>query len=115
MRRKNAIGPVAFMYTGDMIFKEFAAFLKEYNVLALAVGFVMGGATTTLVQSFVKDVFMPIISPILNAGAWEEATFSMGAITIAYGSFLAEVINFIILGLIIFIVIRKLLRLEGVK
>lgn len=91
---------------------EFAKFLKEFNVVSLAVGFVMGTASTALVNSMVKDVLMPIISPILGAESWREAVWNIGPVHIAVGSFAAELFNFLILALIIFIVAKKLLKIE---
>ena len=96
--------------------KEFAKFLKEFNVVSLAVGFVMGTASTALVSSMVKDVFMPIVAPLVGAESWREAVWNIGHVHIAIGSFTAELLNFLILALIIFIIAKKLLRIEaGVK
>lgn len=92
---------------------EFAKFLKEFNIVSLAVGFVMGTASTTLVGSMVKDVFMPIVAPFLGAESWREAVWNIGPAEIAIGSFAAELFNFLILALIIFIIAKKLLKLEA--
>jgi len=92
--------------------KEFAKFLKEFNIVSLAVGFVMGTASTALVSSMVKDVLMPIAAPLLGAETWREAVWQIGPATIAIGSFAAELFNFLILAVIIFIIAKKLLKLE---
>ncbi|HEX4104539.1 MAG TPA: MscL family protein [Candidatus Paceibacterota bacterium] len=92
--------------------KEFVKFLKEYKVASLAVAFIVGEATSGLVSSFVKDIFLPIVAPLLSIESWETATISIGPITIAYGTFVADMINFIILALLIFLVARKFLELE---
>ncbi len=93
--------------------REFVKFLKEFNVVALAVGFVMGTASTSLVNSLVKDVLMPIAEPLMSAESWKEATLNLGPISIAYGSFMAELINFLVLALIIFFVAKKILKMEA--
>ncbi len=93
--------------------KEFAKFLKEFNVISLAVGFVMGTASTALVSSMVKDVLMPIAAPLVGAEAWRETMLNIGPVHIAIGSFIAELFNFLILALIIFIIAKKLLSLEA--
>ena len=96
--------------------KEFAKFLKEFNVVSLAVGFVMGTASTALVGSMVKDVLMPIAAPLVGAESWREAVWNIGPVHIAIGSFAAELFNFLILALIIFFIAKKLLKIEaGVK
>ncbi|MEK6963506.1 MAG: large conductance mechanosensitive channel protein MscL [Nanoarchaeota archaeon] len=94
--------------------KEFKEFVKEYKVLGLAIGFIIGGAATTLVQSLVKDVVMPIITPFIPGGAWQEATFSLGPIVIRWGSFLANLINFLILAYVVFLIAKLILREEKV-
>ena len=92
--------------------KEFIAFLKEYKIVSLAIAFVMGAAATNMVNSLVKDVFMPAITPLFGSDSWRTATFSMGPVHIAYGSFLAELLNFLILALIVFLIARKLFKIE---
>ena len=94
------------------MFKEFAKFLKEFNVISLAVGFVMGTASTALVGSLVKDVLMPIAEPFMGSESWREAVWNIGPVHIAIGSFAAELFNFFILAIIIFIVAKKLLKME---
>ena len=90
---------------------EFLEFLKEYKVLSLAIAFVMGGASTSLVNSLVNDVIMPIFEPFM-ATKWREAVLTIGPVHIVYGSFLAQLVNFLILALIIFVVTKKILKLE---
>lgn len=97
------------------MFKSFAAFLKEFNVISLALGLVMGSASTALINSLVKDVFMPIVAPLLSNASWREATLNIGPVAIAYGSFLAELLNFLLLALLVFFVTKKLLKLEAEK
>ncbi len=92
--------------------KEFLKFLKEYKVFSLAVAFIMGEATSGLVSSLVKDIFLPIVAPLLSIESWKTAVLSVGPITIAYGTFVADMINFIILALLIFLVARKFLQME---
>ena len=92
--------------------KEFLKFLKEYKVFSLAVAFIMGEATSGLVNSLVKDIFLPIAAPLLSIESWKTATFSIGPVTIAYGTFIADAANFIILALLIFLVARKFLQME---
>jgi large conductance mechanosensitive channel len=94
-----------------MLLKDFIEFLKQYKVLTLAIGFVMGGASTALVNSLVKDVIMPMLQPLLVSD-WKDATLTMGAIKITYGNFLAELLNFLILALIIFLVTKKIIKLD---
>jgi large conductance mechanosensitive channel len=97
------------------VVNEFREFLKEYKVVSVAVAFVMGQAVNDLVKSFVTNIFMPLLSPLLPAGGWQEATWTWGKINLAWGSFLATAIHFIILAFIIFIVVKKLLAQDEAK
>jgi large conductance mechanosensitive channel len=53
------------------MFQEFFDFLKEYNVMSLAIGFIIGAASNSLVKSLVEDIIMPIFSPIFTKMAWK--------------------------------------------
>ncbi len=97
-----------------MLYKEFISFLKEYKIISLALAFIMGAASTTLVNSLVKDIILPVFSPLLS-GNWQEASLHLGPIVIRYGSFLAELLNFIILGLVVFVIAKKILKEEKVE
>lgn len=103
------------MPTAKKIFfvKEFLVFLKEYKVASLAVAFIMGEASTGLVQSLVNDVLLPFAAPLTSAETWKEATLSIGSVRISYGSFVADLLNFIILVFIVFIVARKIIKMEA--
>ncbi|MCW1309566.1 MAG: MscL family protein, partial [Candidatus Nanoarchaeia archaeon] len=76
------------------IIKEFMDFLKEYNVVALAIAFIMGAACTSLVKSLVDNIIMPVITPFIPGGAWKTATLNLGPIVIGWGAFVGELINF---------------------
>ena len=93
--------------------QEFRAFLTEYNVMSLLVAFVMGSASTNLMHSLVNDIFMPLVAPLLSDESWKEATLTIGVVHLAYGSFIAELLNFLLLALIIFFVTKKLLKIEA--
>ena len=94
--------------------KEFLEFLTEYKIFALAIAFIMGVAATALVKSLVTNIVMPIITPFIPGGGWQAATFSMGSIVISWGAFLAELINFVIIALIVFVAAKIIMREEKV-
>ena len=96
------------------VMKEFLEFLSEYKVVALAVAFIMGVASTSLVKSLVDNIIMPIITPFIPSGAWESATFTLGPIVLRWGSFLGELINFVILALVVFMIAKKIMKEEKV-
>jgi len=93
---------------------EFKEFLNEYKVTGLAVAFIMGVAATTLVKSLVDNIIMPIITPFIPGGAWKTATFALGPVVIGWGSFLGEVINFVIIAAVVFMIAKYMLKEEKV-
>jgi len=94
--------------------KEFMEFLLEYKVIPLAIAFIIGAAITAVVQSLVNDMIMPIVTPFIPGGAWQEATLELGPVIIKWGSFLGSVINFVIIALVVFFIAKKLLKEEKV-
>ncbi|MEM5814270.1 MAG: MscL family protein [Candidatus Aenigmatarchaeota archaeon] len=93
---------------------EFTEFLKEYKVIALAIAFIMGVASTALIKSLVENVIMPVITPFIPGGAWKTATFAIGPVVIGWGAFLAELINFTIIALVVFLIAKKVMKAEKV-
>ncbi|MEM2918554.1 MAG: MscL family protein [Candidatus Altiarchaeota archaeon] len=94
--------------------KEFMDFLREYKVVGLAVAFIMGAASTSLVKSLVDNVIMPIITPFIPGGAWKTATFTIGPIVIGWGAFLGELTNFVIIAFVVFMIAKKVMKEEKV-
>lgn len=92
--------------------REFITFLQEYRVVGLAVGFVMGVASTGLIKSMVDNIIMPLVTPFVPSGAWRTATISIGPIVIKWGAFVAEIINFSLIALIVFIIAKNVIREE---
>lgn len=94
--------------------KEFKQFLMRGNVLDLAVAVVIGAAFTAIVNSMVKDIITPaILNPALKiAGAENIAELSWGPLK--YGSFLAALINFIIVGFVLFILIKLVAKAQNI-
>lgn len=90
--------------------EEFKKFVLRGNVLDLAVGVIVGGAFQSLVSSLTNN----IISPIL--GCFSEVDFSsfkltIGRLTITYGAFITDVINFIIMAFIVFLIVKFMNKL----
>ena len=111
--------------------KEFKAFALRGNVLDLAVGIIIGGAFGTIVKSLVDDIIMPpiglalgnvdfsnlfiLLKPGLKApppyASLAEAN-AAGAVTINYGSFINNVVTFLIVAFAVFLVVRMANRLK---
>lgn len=93
---------------------EFMEFLREYKVIALAIAFIMGVAATTLIKSLVDNIIMPVITPFIAGGAWKTATFTIGPIVIGWGPFLGDLINFVIIAFVVFIIAKNVMKEEKV-
>lgn len=94
--------------------QEFREFLDEYKIIGLSTAFVIGVAATVLIQSLVNNIIMPIITPFIPGGAWQTATFKLGPAVIGWGAFLAALINFFIIALVVFIIAEKIMKEEKV-
>lgn len=90
--------------------QEFKDFLQEYKVVGVAVGFIMGVASTGLVKSLVDNIIMPLITPFVPNGEWKTAVWQLGPFAIGWGAFLAELINFIIIAFAVFLMAKFILR-----
>jgi large conductance mechanosensitive channel len=96
------------------VLSEFKDFLYEYKVIPLAIAFIMGIASTALIKSLVDNVIMPIVTPFIPGGAWKTATLALGPIVIGWGPFLGELINFVIIAFVVFMIAKKMLKEEKV-
>jgi large conductance mechanosensitive channel len=90
-------------------FKEFMEFLKEQKVISVALAFIVGIATASLVQALVKDLISPIYSPYLFQDP-KVASITIGKSEFLIGDFINNVINWIIILLVVFIVGKKLAK-----
>ena len=87
---------------------EFKAFLQKYSVIGLAIAVIIGGAAGRLVSSLVSDILMPVITFFIPGGAWREATLTIGPVVLLVGSFLSAVLDFLIIAVVVFIVMKQL-------
>lgn len=97
---------------------EFKTFIKRGNVIDLAVGVVIGGAFSTIVTSLVNDIIMPLIGIIIGGYDFTGLSLKVKDASINYGTFIQNIINFMIIAFCIFIlvkIINKFLRKEEKK
>ena len=101
------------------LLEEFKAFVMRGNVLDLAVGVIIGGAFGKIVTSLVNDIFMPIIGMIIGNVDFSSLEIKLGEsvegaeqAAIRYGMFIQEIVNFLIITLCIFMVIKVVNKLQ---
>jgi len=87
--------------------EEFKKFIMRGNVLDMAVGVIIGAAFKAIVDSLVNDIISPIIGGAVNMN-FSNLAYTNGGITIAYGSFIMAIINFLIIGLVLFMIIKSI-------
>ena len=97
------------------VIKEFKEFINRGSVVDLAVGIIVGGAFTSIVNSLVNDVVMPVISMLIGGFDFSSLKLTIPAYipgieaaTINYGSFLQALVNFLIIAFVIFLMVRTL-------
>ena len=108
--------------------EEFKAFAMRGNVMDMAVGVVIGGAFGKIVSSLVADLVMPPIGLLVGGVNFTELKLTLReavlsdtgaqlspAVTLNYGSFLQTALDFIIIALAVFVMIRLINRLHGKK
>lgn len=86
--------------------KEFKEFLLRGNVIDLAVAVVIGAAFSAIVTSLVQDIIEPIIAALFNAEAISKVTVTIGTAELGVGAFVGAIINFIIVGFVLFLVVK---------
>jgi large conductance mechanosensitive channel len=91
---------------------EFRKFITRKNVIDLAVAVIMGAAATSIVQSFVKDIFSPILGIFLGGVDFSNLAITFGKASIRYGSFLQAIINFVIIAFVVFLIIQGLQHIQ---
>ena len=99
-------------------FKEFKTFITRGNVLDMAVGVIVGGAFGKITSSLVNDVFMPLLGWVigdidltalnitLSPAIMEGETVVKEAVVIGIGSFLATIIDFLLIALVVFLFVK---------
>lgn len=99
--------------------REFKEFLVKQNALALAVAVILGAAIGKVVSALVDNVLNPIIGMALPGGSWREARIVLSSTTdangkvvenaIAYGQLLGAVVDFLVISLVVFLIIKTML------
>ena len=88
------------------IISEFKEFISKGSVLDLAVGVIIGSAFQKIVTSLVNDILMPIIGMIIGGHDFTKLTLKFKDVTINYGTFIQNVLDFLLMALCIFLIIK---------
>jgi len=109
--------------------EQFRSFALQGNIVDLAVGLILGTAFNAVVQSLVDDIILPIVGLWVNDSAFSELYINLGDSTypsleaaqaagaplLLYGQFISEILDFLILALSVFLVLKYLLKYDVKK
>ena len=94
---------------------EFKDFAMRGNVMDLAVGVIIGGAFSAITTSLINDIIMPILGIFTSSISFADLSFSVNGAVITYGNFIQAVVNFLIMALVVFCMIKAMNRLHRTK
>lgn len=91
---------------------EFKKFIARGNVMDLAVGVVIGGAFSSIVTSLVNDILMPIVGVVVGGVDFTNLTIKFKDATICYGNFIQNIVDFLIVAFVIFLMVKFVNRMN---
>jgi len=99
--------------------EEFKKFIARGNVMDMAVGIIIGGAFTAIVNSLVNDILMPVLSLLTGGFDFTALSIAIGsgddAAKLCYGAFISAVINFLLIAFVIFTLIKAINKIAPKK
>lgn len=81
---------------------NFIEFLRTQGVVGLAIGFILGGAVSKIVSSFVENVINPLVGLLLGHVDLADKVLTFGQVTLKYGAFITSLIDFIIIAAVVY-------------
>ena len=95
--------------------KEFKEFISKGNVIDLAVGVIIGGAFGKIVSSLVDNILMPLIGLLLGGINFSTLSIKVKDAVINYGLFIQNIIDFLIIALCVFLMIKTINKMTSLK
>lgn len=93
--------------------EEFKAFAIKGNAMDLAVGMMVGAAFTSIVNSLVNNIISPLIGLLVKVD-FSDLVLKIGEVDVQYGAFIMAIINFLIVALVLFFVVKAMNALKGI-
>jgi large conductance mechanosensitive channel len=93
--------------------QSFLEFLHQYSVIGLAIGVVMGTAVNALVQAVIQGLVMPLIGLLIPGEDFQKFVFHVRGVDFRVGDVVSALLQFIAIALLIYIVVKKLLKQEA--
>ena len=95
--------------------QEFKEFALRGRVLDMAIGVVIGGAFTAIVNSLVSDIITPLLGLVTGGRDFSALSVKVGDAEFMYGNFISAVINFILVALVLFLIVKTINKLHRTK
>ena len=95
--------------------EEFKKFIAKGNVLDLAIAVVIGNAFNKIVSSLVNDIIMPLVGVIIGGIHFEGIKITVGSASIMVGSFIQNIVDFLIVAFTIFVIVKIFNKLSKKK
>jgi large conductance mechanosensitive channel len=92
---------------------DFKSFAFSDSLLKVAVAFVLATAFTLVVKSLVDSFIMPLIAAIFGEPNFDDLTFTLNGAVFPYGAFLSAVVTFVLIALVLFLIVRVVIRVMG--
>ena len=86
---------------------EFKAFIAKGDVMSMAVGIIIGGAFTAIIQSLVNDVITPLLGIVLGGINFTDIIIEVGSAQLLVGNFIQAIITFLLTALVLFSIIKS--------
>lgn len=97
------------------LWADFKKFIMQGDLVAVAVAFILGLAFKTVVDSLVNNVIMPFIGAVFGKPSFDDLTLEVGDGVIRYGLFINALINFLIIGLTLFVVVKVYEKMKSLR
>ena len=91
---------------------EFKEFINKGNVMDMAVGMIIAGAFGKIVAALVENILMPIVGMLLGGVDFKTLSITVGEASIVYGAFIQAIIDFLIIALVIFVIVKNINKMK---
>ncbi len=95
--------------------KDFKAFILKGNLIEIAVGLILALAFAAVVTAFVEDLITPVIAAIGGQPDFSQLEFTINESTFRYGDFINKVITFVVVGFVLFLIVKATARMIKAK
>ena len=93
---------------GKGFFGEFKEFIARGNVMDMAVGVIIGGAFSSITTSLINDIIMPLLGIFTSSISFADLAVEVGGAVITYGNFIQAVLNFLVMALVVFCLVKAM-------